>query len=119
MKVLFDGATLHAITEEVKLDDARPQKSWGDVLYRVLLKCDKPPLEAAAMLAWNHIRSFYSDYTGESGAVGVVFMEEFAVAIGWRWGSQSGSWILSVTKPVSVLIQRGFYSVLTLTSRPI
>jgi hypothetical protein len=44
--VLFDGATLNAVTEEIKLDDARLQKSWGDVLYRVLLKCDKPPLEA-------------------------------------------------------------------------
>ena len=46
VKVLFDGATLHAVTEEIKLDDARLQKSWGDVLYRVLFKCDKPPLEA-------------------------------------------------------------------------
>jgi hypothetical protein len=46
VKVLFDSATLHAVTEEIKLDDSRLQKSWGDVLYRVLLKCDKPPLEA-------------------------------------------------------------------------
>jgi len=46
VKVLFDGAAFHAVTEEIAIEDGHLRGSWGDKLYRVLLKCEKPPMEA-------------------------------------------------------------------------
>lgn len=46
LKIAFDAQALHAITEEIAITDAHLRASWGDRLYRILLKCDKPPMEA-------------------------------------------------------------------------
>jgi len=46
IKVSFDAQALHAVTEEVAITDGHLRSSWGDRLYRILLKCDKPPMEA-------------------------------------------------------------------------
>jgi hypothetical protein len=46
VRVSFDAKALHAATEEINITDGHLRSSWGDRLYRILLKCDKPPLEA-------------------------------------------------------------------------
>jgi len=46
VKVSFDASSFRAITEEVPITDAHLRSAWGDRLYRVLLKCEKPPLQA-------------------------------------------------------------------------
>ena len=46
VKVSFDAQVFHAVTEEIAITDGRLLGSWGDRLYRVLLKCEKPPMEA-------------------------------------------------------------------------
>lgn len=45
LKVSFDAHTLHAVTEEIAITDGHLRSSWGDRLYRIVLKCDKPPME--------------------------------------------------------------------------
>jgi hypothetical protein len=47
VKVLFDGKALTATVEEIKLEDSRLLKTWGDRLYRILLTADKPPAKGA------------------------------------------------------------------------
>jgi hypothetical protein len=46
IKISFDAQALHAVTEEIAITDGHLRSSWGDRLYRTLLKCDKPPMEA-------------------------------------------------------------------------
>jgi hypothetical protein len=46
VKVSFDAKSFHAVVEPIAITDGHLQSSWGDKLYRVLLKCDKPPLQA-------------------------------------------------------------------------
>ena len=46
VKVAFDAKCFRASTEEIPLTDGRLKSSWGDRIYRVLLKCEKPAMEA-------------------------------------------------------------------------
>ena len=43
-KVSFDRS-LHAAVEEIAIEDGHLRNAWGDKVYRVLLKCEKPPME--------------------------------------------------------------------------
>lgn len=45
IKISFDAKAFRAVSEEIKIEDHHLASSWGDVLYRILLKCEKPPLE--------------------------------------------------------------------------
>ncbi len=45
LKVYFDAQTLHPTVEEIAITDGRLRNAWGDRLYRVLLKSDKPALQ--------------------------------------------------------------------------
>ncbi len=47
VKVLYDHRTLSYSSEEIRIEDARLRSSWGERVYRVLLKADKPALEGA------------------------------------------------------------------------
>jgi hypothetical protein len=46
VKVSFDAKSFRMTTEEIAITDGKLQSSWGNKLYRVLLKCEKPPMEA-------------------------------------------------------------------------
>ena len=45
-RILFDAAALKATTEEIPIPDARLKGAWGDRLYRILLRAERPPLQA-------------------------------------------------------------------------
>ena len=45
-RIVFDAAALKATTEEIPIQDARLKRSWGDRLYRILLRAERPPLQA-------------------------------------------------------------------------
>jgi hypothetical protein len=45
VKVLFDAQSLKATTEEIPITDGRLLGSWGNKLYRILLKSDKPGMQ--------------------------------------------------------------------------
>lgn len=45
VRVSFDPHAFHAVVEEIAITDGHLRSAWGDRLYRVLLKCDKPPME--------------------------------------------------------------------------
>lgn len=47
VEVLFDGNVLKPEIEEIKITDGRLRSSWGERLYRVLLKADKAPASGA------------------------------------------------------------------------
>ncbi len=47
VKVLYDAAAFTPVVEEVKLEDSRLRGSWGDRLYRILLKAGNPPLSGS------------------------------------------------------------------------
>jgi hypothetical protein len=47
LKMLFDARALKASTEEIPVRDAHLKGVWGDRLYRILLRADAPPAEAA------------------------------------------------------------------------
>ncbi len=42
-KVLYDTAAFAPVVEEIKLEDSRLRGSWGERLYRILLKAQNPP----------------------------------------------------------------------------
>jgi hypothetical protein len=46
VRARYDGAVLKASVEEIPIEDARLRGSWGDRLYRVLLKAERPPMRA-------------------------------------------------------------------------
>ena len=46
VKIAFDSQALVAVIEDVPIADGHLRNAWGDKLYRVLLKCANPPLEA-------------------------------------------------------------------------
>jgi hypothetical protein len=41
-KVLYDAAVFTPVVEEIKLEDSRLRGSWGERLYRILLKAESP-----------------------------------------------------------------------------
>ena len=42
VKVLYDGAAFTPVVEEIRLEDARLRSTWGDRLYRILLRAANP-----------------------------------------------------------------------------
>jgi hypothetical protein len=46
VRVAYDARVLHAVVEEIAIDDAELRRSWGERLYRVLLRADAPPLQS-------------------------------------------------------------------------
>jgi hypothetical protein len=48
--VAYDGRVLHARVEEIPIEDSLLRHSWGERLYRILLRADAPPLESMWML---------------------------------------------------------------------
>ncbi len=46
VKISFDAKALHAVVEEIAIRDGHLRTAWGDRLYRVLLKCEKAPIDA-------------------------------------------------------------------------
>ncbi len=46
VRVYFDAKVFQPVVEEVAITDARLRGSWGDKLYRVLLRAEKPPAAA-------------------------------------------------------------------------
>jgi hypothetical protein len=45
VRVLFDGHSLRPTVEEIPITDGHLRSSWGDKLYRVLLKCERPGMQ--------------------------------------------------------------------------
>jgi hypothetical protein len=46
VRVGFDGHVFHASVEEIKIEDEKLRGSWGERLFRILLRADRPPLQA-------------------------------------------------------------------------
>jgi hypothetical protein len=46
VRVAYDGRAFHAAVEEIPIDDAQLRRSWGERLYRILLRADAPPLQS-------------------------------------------------------------------------
>jgi hypothetical protein len=46
VRVAYDGRAFHAAAEEIPIDDAQLRRSWGERLYRILLRADAPPLQS-------------------------------------------------------------------------
>lgn len=45
-RIAYDGAVFVPVVEEIKLEDAHLRETWGDRLYRILLRADSPPASA-------------------------------------------------------------------------
>ena len=43
VRVRYEHAALQASVEEVRIEDSRLRGTWGDRLYRILLRADAPP----------------------------------------------------------------------------
>lgn len=46
VRVAYDVRVFHPVVEEIPLSDAELRYSWGERLYRVLLRADVPPLQS-------------------------------------------------------------------------
>jgi hypothetical protein len=46
VKVLYDGAVFTPVVEEIRLEDARLRSTWGERLYRILLRAANPASRA-------------------------------------------------------------------------
>jgi hypothetical protein len=46
VRLAYDGRAFHAAVEEIPIDDAQLRRSWGERLYRILLRADAPPLQS-------------------------------------------------------------------------
>jgi hypothetical protein len=44
--VAYDGRVLHASVEEIPIEDSLLRRSWGERLYRILLRADAPPIQS-------------------------------------------------------------------------
>jgi hypothetical protein len=42
VKVLYDGTAFTPVVEEIRLEDARLRSTWGERLYRILLRAANP-----------------------------------------------------------------------------
>ena len=42
VQVLYDAAAFTPVIEEIKLEDSRLRGSWGERVYRILLKAENP-----------------------------------------------------------------------------
>ena len=43
VKVVYDPKLLSPVVDEIKLEDARLQSTWGERMYRILLTAENPP----------------------------------------------------------------------------
>ncbi len=46
VRVRYDAAVLQPKVEEIKIEDSRLRGTWGDRLYRILLRADRPPVKS-------------------------------------------------------------------------
>ncbi len=46
VRIAYDGRAFHAAVEEIPIDNAELRQSWGERLYRILLRADTPPLQS-------------------------------------------------------------------------
>ena len=46
VRVAYDGRVFHAAVEEIPINDEQLRRSWGERLYRILLRADAPPLQS-------------------------------------------------------------------------
>jgi hypothetical protein len=46
VRIHYDSASLTPAIEEIRLEDARLRASWGDRLFRILLRAERPPSTA-------------------------------------------------------------------------
>jgi hypothetical protein len=46
LRLAYDGRALEASREEIPLEDSELRRSWGERLYRVLLRASAPPLQS-------------------------------------------------------------------------
>ncbi len=46
VRVAYDGSVFHAVVEEIPIHDAQLRHSWGERLYRILLRADAPSLQS-------------------------------------------------------------------------
>ena len=46
VRVTYDGHSLHASVETITIEDPQLRRSWGERLYRILLRADAPPLQS-------------------------------------------------------------------------
>jgi hypothetical protein len=46
VRVAYDGRVFHAAVEEIPINDAELRHSWGERLYRVLLRAEAPSLQS-------------------------------------------------------------------------
>jgi hypothetical protein len=52
-RVRYDGAALKPAVEEIRIEDSRLRGTWGDRLYRILLRADRPPVRMKWMMRFN------------------------------------------------------------------
>jgi hypothetical protein len=45
--VVYDAAVFTPVVEEVRLEDGRLRASWGERIYRILLRVEKPPAQGS------------------------------------------------------------------------
>jgi hypothetical protein len=55
VRVAYERSIFHAVVEEIRIDDEEPRHSWGERLYRVLLRADAPPLESKWSLRMTYV----------------------------------------------------------------
>ena len=46
LRVAYNGDALRATVEEIPIDDPRLRSSWGERLFRILLRADTPPIQS-------------------------------------------------------------------------
>ena len=46
VRIQYDGAVLKPSVEEIRIEDGRLRSTWGDRLYRILLRAERPPARA-------------------------------------------------------------------------
>jgi hypothetical protein len=46
LHVAYNGRVLHASVEEIPIEDSLLRRSWGERLYRILLRANAPPLQS-------------------------------------------------------------------------
>ena len=47
VRVAYDGRVLHASVEEIPIEESLLHRCWGELLYRILLHPNAPPLQSA------------------------------------------------------------------------
>jgi hypothetical protein len=53
IRASYDGAVFKPSVEEIRIEDSRLRATWGDRLYRILLRAGQPPLRAKWRIRFN------------------------------------------------------------------